>query len=150
MFVYLLVLLSACLVASSTSFLRIGSLASSESICLMSVCLTFFHIFESYMVPKNIYFVFLGQLLTVDNTSITKSMFKKICGCKLFFGFQVILISGNSIPYKHVDSHGERSFALIAFGQPLPSPTIFELKLDTKVFVSRVNMDLKISYCEGR
>jgi len=54
------------------------------------------------------------------------------------------------IPFKNLDQNGEQSYALIATGQPLPPPTICELKLDTKVFVSRVNMDLKIAFCEGK
>ena len=54
------------------------------------------------------------------------------------------------VPFRTVDHNGERAFALVATGQPLPPPTICELKLDTKVFVSRVGMDLRISFCEGK
>ena len=54
------------------------------------------------------------------------------------------------VPFKSTDHKGEQPFALIATGQPLPPPTICELKLDTKVFVSRVGMDLKIAFCEGK
>lgn len=54
------------------------------------------------------------------------------------------------IPFKKLDHKGEQSFALVGTGQALPPPTICELRLDTKVFVSRVSMDLKIVYCEGK
>lgn len=34
--------------------------------------------------------------------------------------------------------------------QPVPTMNINELPLECNMFVSRVNMDLKIVYCEGR
>lgn len=54
------------------------------------------------------------------------------------------------IPFRTLDHKGEQSYAFVATAQPLPPPTICELKLDTKVFVSRVGMDLKIAFCEGK
>jgi len=65
-------------------------------------------------------------------------------------GFKVVHISGNTVLHRHLDKDNHRPFSLVATGQLLPPPTICELKLDTKVFVSRVGMDLKISYCEGK
>lgn len=65
-------------------------------------------------------------------------------------GYKVIHVSGQLVPFKKVDQNGERSYALVATGQPLPPPTICQLKLDTKCFVSRVGMDLRISFCEGK
>eukprot|EP00111_Clytia_hemisphaerica_P005552 TCONS_00016101-protein len=65
-------------------------------------------------------------------------------------GYKVIHISGQMIPFKNLDHKGEQMFALVATGHALPPPTICELKLDTKVFVSRVSMDLKIVFCEGK
>ena len=41
-------------------------------------------------------------------------------------------------------------FAFVAIGQPLPTMNINELPLECNMFVSRVNMDLRIVYCEGR
>ena len=41
-------------------------------------------------------------------------------------------------------------YAFVAIGQPLPTMNINELPLECNMFVSRVNMDLKIVYCEGR
>lgn len=68
----------------------------------------------------------------------------------IVFLLQVIHVSGQLVPFKKVDQNGERSYALVATGQPLPPPTICQLKLDTKCFVSRVGMDLRISFCEGK
>lgn len=41
-------------------------------------------------------------------------------------------------------------YAFVAIGQPLPTMNINELPLECNMFVSRVNMDLRIVYCEGR
>ena len=52
--------------------------------------------------------------------------------------------------YKGEFGPGPRKAALITVGQPLPGTNINELTLECDMFVSRVNMDLKIVYCEGR
>ena len=44
----------------------------------------------------------------------------------------------------------DTKYAFVAIGQPLPTMNINELPLECNMFVSRVNMDLKIVYCEGR
>ena len=44
----------------------------------------------------------------------------------------------------------DTKYAFVAIGQPLPTMNINELPLEGNMFVSRVNMDLKNGYCEGR
>ncbi|XP_068689163.1 uncharacterized protein [Montipora foliosa] len=64
-------------------------------------------------------------------------------------GFKVIHCMGRM---KRYEAKGlpEVKFAFVAIGQPLPTMNINELPLECNMFVSRVNMDLKIVYCEGR
>lgn len=50
----------------------------------------------------------------------------------------------------HAKGLPDIKYAFVAIGQPLPTMNINELPLECNMFVSRVNMDLKIVYCEGR
>ena len=62
----------------------------------------------------------------------------------------MIHVSGKLVPYRNFSNQGYYSRVIVATGQPLPPPTICELKIDTKVFVSRISMDFSIVFCEGR
>ena len=59
-------------------------------------------------------------------------------------------MSGKLVPYRNLSNQAYYSRVLVATGQPLPPPTICEVKIDTKVFVSRISMDFNIVFCEGR
>lgn len=64
-------------------------------------------------------------------------------------GFKVIHCMGRMKPYSAGGLPGPK-YAFVAIGQPLPTMNINELPLECNMFVSRVNMDLRIVYCEGR
>jgi len=68
--------------------------------------------------------------------------------CQLFT-LQVIHCMGRMKRYSAGGLPGPK-YAFVAIGQPLPTMNINELPLECNMFVSRVNMDLKIVYCEGR
>ena len=69
----------------------------------------------------------------------------------LCFVYQVVHCTGRLQDYNHeLSPEGVKKYALVVIGQPLPTTCINEIKLEYSVFVSRVNMDLKIVYCEGR
>ena len=60
-------------------------------------------------------------------------------------------ISGRMIRYKSKEkSKLECPYALIATAKPLPSPSLCELKLESQTFVSRVGLDLRIVFSEGK
>ena len=62
---------------------------------------------------------------------------------------QVIHCMGRMKKYSAGGLPGPK-YAFVAIGQPLPTMNINELPLECNMFVSRVNMDLRIVYCEGR
>lgn len=64
-------------------------------------------------------------------------------------GFKVIHSMGRMKKYR-AKGLPDIKYAFVAIGQPLPTMNINELPLECNMFVSRVNMDLKIVYCEGR
>ncbi|KAK2561643.1 Neuronal PAS domain-containing protein 3 [Acropora cervicornis] len=64
-------------------------------------------------------------------------------------GFKVIHCMGRMRRYQ-AKGIPEAKYAFVTIGQPLPTMNINELPLECDMFVSRVNMDLKIVYCEGR
>lgn len=67
----------------------------------------------------------------------------------LLIAIQVIHCMGRMRRYQ-AKGIPEAKYAFVAIGQPLPTMNINELPLECDMFVSRVNMDLKIVYCEGR
>ncbi|KAL9958944.1 hypothetical protein ACROYT_G036022 [Oculina patagonica] len=64
-------------------------------------------------------------------------------------GFKVIHCMGRMKRYSTGGIPGPK-YAFVAIAQPLPTMNINELPLECNMFVSRVNMDLRIVYCEGR
>ena len=67
----------------------------------------------------------------------------------LLIALQVIHCMGRMRRYQ-AKGIPEAKYAFVTIGQPLPTMNINELPLECDMFVSRVNMDLKIVYCEGR
>lgn len=50
----------------------------------------------------------------------------------------------------HSRSVPNQIMGMVVVAHALPPPTINEVRIDCQMFVTRVNMDLKIVYCENR
>lgn len=50
----------------------------------------------------------------------------------------------------HSRSVPNQIMGMVAVAHALPPPTLNEVRIDCQMFVTRVNMDLKIVYCENR
>lgn len=103
------------------------------------------------MVPNEMQY----NVPTTDDSISTFTRMKcaliKRSGCYVkSSGYKVIHVSGKFVPYRNFDRNTYYSRVLVATGQALPPPTICELKIDTKVFVSRITMSFDIVFCEGR
>lgn len=70
-----------------------------------------------------------------------------------FLGLQVIHITGClriRMALTHSRSVPNQIMGMVVVAHALPPPTINEVRIDCQMFVTRVNMDLKIVYCENR
>lgn len=70
-----------------------------------------------------------------------------------FFIFQVIHITGRlrlRVSLSHGRTVPSQIMGLVVVAHALPPPTINEVRIDCHMFVTRVNMDLNIIYCENR
>lgn len=70
-----------------------------------------------------------------------------------FFPRQVIHITGRlriRMALTHSRSVPNQIMGMVVVAHALPPPTINEVRIDCQMFVTRVNMDLKIIYCENR
>lgn len=66
---------------------------------------------------------------------------------------QVIHITGRlriRMALTHSRSVPNQIMGMVVVAHALPPPTINEVRIDCQMFVTRVNMDLKIVYCENR
>uniref|UniRef100_A0A8C4QNB1 Neuronal PAS domain protein 1 n=1 Tax=Eptatretus burgeri TaxID=7764 RepID=A0A8C4QNB1_EPTBU len=68
-------------------------------------------------------------------------------------GYKVIHVTGQlrvraSLPYN--PSAPLQAMGLVALAHALPPPTMNEIRIDCQMFVTRLNFDLKIVYCESR
>lgn len=66
---------------------------------------------------------------------------------------QVIHITGRlriRMALTHSRSVPNQIMGMVVVAHALPPPTINEVRIDCQMFVTRVNMDLKIIYCENR
>lgn len=71
----------------------------------------------------------------------------------LCFPCQVIHITGRlriRMALTHSRSVPNQIMGMVVVAHALPPPTINEVRIDCQMFVTRVNMDLKIIYCENR
>ncbi|KAH0620548.1 hypothetical protein JD844_021119, partial [Phrynosoma platyrhinos] len=71
----------------------------------------------------------------------------------LFVVFQVIHITGRlrlRVSLSHGRTVPSQIMGLVVVAHALPPPTINEVRIDCHMFVTRVNMDLNIIYCENR
>lgn len=69
------------------------------------------------------------------------------------FIFQVIHITGRlrlRVSLSHGRTVPSQIMGLVVVAHALPPPTINEVRIDCHMFVTRVNMDLNIIYCENR
>lgn len=67
--------------------------------------------------------------------------------------FQVIHITGRlrlRVSLSHGRTVPSQIMGLVVVAHALPPPTINEVRIDCHMFVTRVNMDLNIIYCENR
>ncbi|XP_072896137.1 neuronal PAS domain-containing protein 3 isoform X4 [Hemitrygon akajei] len=68
-------------------------------------------------------------------------------------GYKVIHVTGR-LRLRVSHSHGRvlptQIIGLVVVAHALPPPTINEVRIDCQMFVTRVNMDLSIVYCENR
>ncbi|XP_067895429.1 neuronal PAS domain-containing protein 3 isoform X2 [Heterodontus francisci] len=98
-------------------------------------------------------------LLTIDN-SLERSFFIRMKSTLTkrgvhikSSGFKVIHITGR-LRLRVSLSHGRvlptQIIGLVVVAHALPPPTINEVRIDCQMFVTRVNMDLNIIYCENR
>ncbi|KAM6912939.1 neuronal PAS domain-containing protein 3 [Xenentodon cancila] len=68
-------------------------------------------------------------------------------------GYKVIHITGRlriRMPLMHSRSVPNHVMGMVVVAHALPPPTINEVRIDCQMFVTRVNMDLRIVYCENR
>ncbi|XP_062864098.1 neuronal PAS domain-containing protein 3 isoform X2 [Trichomycterus rosablanca] len=68
-------------------------------------------------------------------------------------GFKVIHITGRlriRMALTHNRSVPNQVMGMVVVAHSLPPPTINEVRIDCQMFVTRVNMDLNIIYCENR
>ncbi|XP_028993786.1 neuronal PAS domain-containing protein 3 isoform X2 [Betta splendens] len=68
-------------------------------------------------------------------------------------GYKVIHITGRlriRMALTHSRSVPNQIMGMVVVAHALPPPTINEVRIDCQMFVTRVNMDLKIVYCENR
>uniref|UniRef100_A0A669EVJ3 Neuronal PAS domain protein 3 n=1 Tax=Oreochromis niloticus TaxID=8128 RepID=A0A669EVJ3_ORENI len=68
-------------------------------------------------------------------------------------GYKVIHVTGRlriRMALTHSRSVPNQIMGMVAVAHALPPPTINEVRIDCQMFVTRVNMDLKIVYCENR
>lgn len=66
---------------------------------------------------------------------------------------QVIHVTGRlriRMALTHSRSVPNQIMGMVVVAHALPPPTINEVRIDCQMFVTRVNMDLKIVYCENR
>lgn len=66
---------------------------------------------------------------------------------------QVIHITGRlrlRVSLSHGRTVPSQIMGLVVVAHALPPPTINEVRIDCHMFVTRVNMDLNIIYCENR
>ncbi|KAM9787450.1 neuronal PAS domain-containing protein 3 [Syngnathus typhle] len=68
-------------------------------------------------------------------------------------GYKVIHVTGRlriRMALTHGRSTPNQIMGMVVVAHALPPPTINEVRIDCQMFVTRVNMDLKIVYCENR
>ncbi|XP_074517326.1 neuronal PAS domain-containing protein 3 isoform X2 [Sebastes fasciatus] len=68
-------------------------------------------------------------------------------------GYKVIHVTGRlriRMALTHSRSVPNQIMGMVVVAHALPPPTINEVRIDCQMFVTRVNMDLKIIYCENR
>ncbi|KAK5857862.1 hypothetical protein PBY51_011076 [Eleginops maclovinus] len=68
-------------------------------------------------------------------------------------GYKVIHVTGRlriRMALTHSRSVPVQIMGMVVVAHALPPPTINEVRIDCQMFVTRVNMDLKIIYCENR
>lgn len=83
--------------------------------------------------------------LAVHGCSVSK--------CRPVFPLQVIHVTGRlriRMALTHSRSVPVQIMGMVVVAHALPPPTINEVRIDCQMFVTRVNMDLKIVYCENR
>ncbi|XP_066550434.1 neuronal PAS domain-containing protein 3 isoform X2 [Amia ocellicauda] len=68
-------------------------------------------------------------------------------------GYKVIHVTGRlriRLSLTHARSVPNQIMGMVVVAHALPPPTINEVRIDCQMFVTRVNMDLNIVYCENR
>ncbi|XP_061674760.1 neuronal PAS domain-containing protein 3 isoform X2 [Syngnathoides biaculeatus] len=68
-------------------------------------------------------------------------------------GYKVIHVTGRlriRMALTHARSVPNQVMGMVVVAHALPPPTVNEVRIDCQMFVTRVNMDLKIVYCENR
>uniref|UniRef100_A0A2K6FW19 Neuronal PAS domain protein 3 n=1 Tax=Propithecus coquereli TaxID=379532 RepID=A0A2K6FW19_PROCO len=99
------------------------------------------------------------SLLTTDN-SLERSFFIRMKSTLTkrgvhikSSGYKVIHITGRlrlRVSLSHGRTVPSQIMGLVVVAHALPPPTINEVRIDCHMFVTRVNMDLNIIYCENR
>ncbi|XP_020726207.2 neuronal PAS domain-containing protein 3 isoform X4 [Odocoileus virginianus] len=99
------------------------------------------------------------SLLTTDNT-LERSFFIRMKSTLTkrgvhikSSGYKVIHITGRlrlRVSLPHGRTIPSQIMGLVVVAHALPPPTINEVRIDCHMFVTRVNMDLNIIYCENR
>ncbi|XP_006835565.1 PREDICTED: neuronal PAS domain-containing protein 3 [Chrysochloris asiatica] len=99
------------------------------------------------------------SLLTTDNT-LERSFFIRMKSTLTkrgvhikSSGYKVIHVTGRlrlRVSLSHGRTVPSQIMGLVVVAHALPPPTINEVRIDCHMFVTRVNMDLNIIYCENR
>ena len=88
----------------------------------------------------------------MQSCKIHSTTFISLSLSPLFRG-QVIHVTGRlriRMALTHGRSVPNQIMGMVVVAHALPPPTINEVRIDCQMFVTRVNMDLKIVYCENR
>lgn len=69
------------------------------------------------------------------------------------FGLQVVLVLCRLRP-QYTFSHSRKSspplLGMVAIAMALPPPSVHEIRLESDMFVTRINFDFRIAHCEPR
>jgi neuronal PAS domain-containing protein 1/3 len=71
----------------------------------------------------------------------------------MYWIFQVVLVLSRLRP-QYTFSHTRKSspplLGIVAIAMALPPPSVHEIRLESDMFVTRINFDFRIAHCEPR
>jgi neuronal PAS domain-containing protein 1/3 len=78
---------------------------------------------------------------------------KDVSSNPMYSIFQVVLVLSRLRP-QYTFSHARKSspplLGIVAIAMALPPPSVHEIRLESDMFVTRINFDFRIAHCEPR